>query len=192
VGVSDNQKESEMNATALQSVVGVDISKNVFELAVADGHWRVIEWARLTRSQFERWFAHRAVDLVVMEACGSAHHWARWLSTLSIEVRLLPARYVRAYVKRNKTDAADAAALLEAARASDIVPVRIKSVEQQALQALASHPLAVDGYAYVAHQCAAWILSRVRYRDRRRQPHGPRTNRPCAGRSALSSADATT
>jgi transposase len=71
-----------------------------------------------------------------MEACGSAHHFARWLNGLGIEVLLLPARYVRAYVKRNKTDAADAAALLEAARASDISPVRVKSVEQQALQGL--------------------------------------------------------
>jgi transposase len=96
----------------------------------------VIERARLTRNQFERWFANRDVGLVVMEACGSAHHWGRWLTGLGIEVRLLPARYVRAYVKRNKTDAADAAALLEAARACDIVPVRIKSIEQQALQSL--------------------------------------------------------
>ena len=60
-----------------------------------------------------------------------------WRSdSLGIEVRLLPAQYVRAYVKRNKTDAADAAALLEAARASDIRPVRVKSVEQQALQGM--------------------------------------------------------
>jgi transposase len=125
-----------MNATATAPVVGVDLSKNVFELAVADSEWRVIERARLSRSQFERWFANRAVGLVVMEACGSAHHWGRWLAGIGIEVKLLPARYVRAYVKRNKTDAADAAALLEAARASDIVPVRVKSVEQQALQAL--------------------------------------------------------
>ena len=125
-----------MNATAAAPVVGVDRSKNVFELAVADGEWRVIERARLSRSQFERWFANRAVGLVVMEACGSAHHWGRWLAGIGIAVKLLPARYVRAYVKRNKTDAADAAALLEAARASDIVPVRGTSVEQQALQAL--------------------------------------------------------
>jgi len=125
-----------MNATALSPMVGVDLSKNVFELAVADDAWRVIERARLTRSQFERWFVNRSVRMVIMEACGSAHHWGRWLTALGIEVRLLPARYVRAYVKRNKTDAADAAALLEAARASDIVPVRIKSVEQQALQSL--------------------------------------------------------
>src|SRR5512134_208886 len=71
-----------------------------------------------------------------MEACGSAHHWARWFSGLGIEVRLLPAPYVRAYVKRNKTDAADAEALLEAARCADIVPVRVKSLDEQALQAL--------------------------------------------------------
>jgi transposase len=121
-----------MNATT----VAVDLAKKVFELAVADGNWRVIERARLTRSQFERWFANRKVDLVVMEACGSAHHWGRWLRERGIAVRLLPAQYVRAYVKRNKTDAADALALLEAARASDIKPVAVKSIEQQALQAL--------------------------------------------------------
>jgi len=91
---------------------------------------------RLTRAQFERFFLNREVSLVVMEACGSAHHWARWLNRLGIEVRLLHARYVRAYVRRNKTDAADAAALLQAARDSELKPVRVKSVEQQALQAL--------------------------------------------------------
>jgi transposase len=125
-----------MNATAALPVVGVDLAKTVFQLAIADENWRVVERQRLTRTQFERWFANRAVGLVVMEACGSAHHWARWLTALGIEVRLLPAPYVRAYVKRNKTDAADACALLEAARCADIVPVRVKSVEQQAVQAL--------------------------------------------------------
>ena len=125
-----------MNATAAFPVVGVDLSKNVFELAIADREWRIVERARLTRSQFERWFANRAVGLVVMESCGSAHHWGRWLTGMGIEVRLLPAQYVRAYVKRNKTDAADAAALVQALRDADIRPVRIKSVEQQALQAL--------------------------------------------------------
>ena len=125
-----------MNATAALPVVAVDLGNVVFQLAVADGAWRVTEEHRLTRTQFERWFQNRAVGLVVMEACGSAHHWGRWLNALGIEVRLLPALYVRAYVKRNKTDAADACALLEAARCADIVPVRVKSIEQQALQAL--------------------------------------------------------
>ena len=64
---------------------------------------------------------------MVMEACGSAHHWARWLDRLGIEVLLLPPAYVRAYVRRNKTDAADAAALLQAARDSDIKPVRVQA-----------------------------------------------------------------
>jgi transposase len=121
-----------MNATT----VAVDLAKSVFQLAVADAHWKVIESHRLTRSQFERWFLNREVGLVIMEACGSAHHFARYLMGLGIEVKLLPAKYVRAYVKRNKTDAADAVALLEAARASDIQPVKVKSIEQQALQGL--------------------------------------------------------
>ncbi|MEW5881284.1 MAG: IS110 family transposase [Pseudomonadota bacterium] len=116
--------------------MGIDLAKNVFEVAVADRDWRVVERARLSRAQFERWFANRVVGQVVMEACGSAHHWGRWFEAQGIAPTLLPARYVRADVKRNKTDAADAAALLEASRASDIVPVRVKSVEQQALQAL--------------------------------------------------------
>jgi transposase len=121
-----------MNATT----VAVDLAKNVFELAVASPEWRVLERARLTRSQFVRWFDNRDVSVVVMEACGSAHHWARWLAARGVAVKLLPPRYVRPYVKRNKTDAADAAALLEAARCADIHPVRVKSIEQQALQAL--------------------------------------------------------
>jgi len=118
------------------TTVAVDLAKSVFQLAVADDNWKVVEQHRLTRAQFERWFQNRDVRLVIMEACGSAHHWARWLAGLGIEVRLLPAAYVRAYVKRNKTDAADACALLEAARCADIEPVRVKSVEQQALQGL--------------------------------------------------------
>jgi transposase len=127
-----NQEESEMNATT----VAVDLAKNAFQLAYADANWKVISTSRLTRSQFQRCFHNSSVSLVIMEACGCAHYWARQMQTLGIEVRLLPARYIRAYVKRNKTDAADAAALLEAARCADIQPVRIKSVEQQALQSL--------------------------------------------------------
>jgi transposase len=118
------------------NTVAVDLAKRVFQVAVADGQWRVIERHRLTRGQFERFFVNRTVGVVVMEACGSAHYWARRIAALGIEVNLLPARYIRAYVKRNKTDAADADAMLEAARCADIVPVKIKSIEQQALQAL--------------------------------------------------------
>lgn len=133
-----------MNATAriqkIQScsgvVVGVDIAESVFQLCEADTNWRRRGSHRLSRAQFERWFDNRDIALVIMEACGMAHHWARWLMQRGIDVELLPPHYVRAYIKRNKTDAADAAALLEAARCADIQPVRIKTVEQQALQAL--------------------------------------------------------
>ena len=114
------------------TTVAVDLAKNVFQLAVADQHWKIVERHRLTRGQFERWFANRSVGRVVMEACGSAHHWARWLSGLGIEVRLLPAPYVRAYVKRNKTDAHDAAAICEAVARPTMRFVPIKTTEQQA------------------------------------------------------------
>jgi transposase len=118
------------------TTVGVDLAKSQFELAVAEGEYRIRRRARLTRSQFARFFGNQAPSVVVMEACGSAHHWARALQAQGHEVQLLPAQYVRAYVKRNKTDAADAGALVEAARCAGIRPVPVKSVEQQALQQL--------------------------------------------------------
>jgi len=118
------------------AIVGVDLGKTVFQLCIADSQWRAVDTKRLSRSQFERFFANRSIALVVMEACATAHHWARWLQGLGIKVQLIPAQYVRAYVRRNKTDAADAAALLEAARCAEIRPVRVKSIEQQALQTL--------------------------------------------------------
>lgn len=65
----NSEGESKMHATT----VAVDLAKNVFQLAIADASWKVIESHRLTRTQFERWFAKRDVGLVIMEACGSAH-----------------------------------------------------------------------------------------------------------------------
>lgn len=118
------------------TTVGVDLAKHRFELAVADGEYGIRRRARLSRSQFARFFGNHAPSVVVMEACGSAHHWARTLQAQGHQVRLLPAQYVRAYVKRNKTDAADAGALIEAARCAEIRPVPVKSIEQQAIQQL--------------------------------------------------------
>jgi transposase len=118
------------------TTIAVDLAKTVFQLAEADDDWQIVRTHRLTRPQFERFFANRQVKLVIMEACGSAHYWARWLASLGLAVRLLPPRHVRRYVLGNKTDAADCAALLEAARNPNIRAVRVKGVEQQALQAL--------------------------------------------------------
>jgi transposase len=121
-----------MNATT----VGVDLAKNVFEIALADERGHIVERQRLTRARFDRFFVNRPACRIVMEACGSAHHHARRLSSQGHDVVLLPAQYARVYVRRNKTDAADAAALVEASRCPDIHPVPIKSVDQQALQQL--------------------------------------------------------
>jgi len=121
-----------MNATT----VAVDLAKNVFELAVADAEWRIVERHRLNRARFARFFVHRPPCQVVMEACGSAHHWARRIRAEGHTVRLLPAHYVKPYVGRSKTDRADAAALIEAARSPRIRVVPIKTIEQQQLQSL--------------------------------------------------------
>jgi transposase len=116
--------------------VGVDLAKNRFELAVADEQFRVGRRERLSRARFSQFFGNHPPSLIVMEACGSAHYWARTFQAQGHEVRLLPAQYVRAYVRRNKTDAADAAALIEASRCTEIRPVPIKSIDQQVLQQL--------------------------------------------------------
>jgi transposase len=96
------------------TTVGIDLAKNVFEIALADERGHIVERQRLTRARFDRFFVNRSACRIVMEACGSAHHHARRLSSQGHDVVLLPAQYARAYVRRNKTDAADAAALIDA------------------------------------------------------------------------------
>ena len=121
---------------ATSMTIAVDLAKTVFEIAVSDGNGKIIERQRLSRSRFQRFFQNRDVATVVMEACGTAHYWGRELTRLGFSVRLLPAQYVRPYRRRNKTDRADAAALLEAARCGEILEVPIKTEEQQAVQGL--------------------------------------------------------
>jgi transposase len=118
------------------STVAVDLAKNVFELAVSDGEGKIGERLRLSRPRFASFFVHRAPCRVLMEACGTAHYWARRISAQGHVVQLLPAQYVRQYVRRNKTDRADAAALIEAARCAEIQAVPVKSLEQQQVMAL--------------------------------------------------------
>lgn len=131
-----------MNATTvrpgreLAATVAIDLAKEVFELAFADGNGRIIERKRLGRGPFQRCLINRPPLRVVMEACGSAHYWARRLARLGHSVVLLPAHHVRPYVRGNKSDRTDAAGLLEAARCQDIHPVPAKSPEQQGIQAL--------------------------------------------------------
>jgi transposase len=123
-----------MKSTAAITTIAIDLAKEVFQLALADASWHVVRSLRLKRAEFLAFWANQAVVHVVMEACGSAHHFGRWLSAMGHRVTLLPAQYVRPYVRRNKTDKADCAALLEALRASDIKPVPIKTEYQQMIQ----------------------------------------------------------
>jgi transposase len=118
------------------TTVAVDLAKEVFELAFADADHQIVQRQRLSRRAFGRGLENHAPVRVVMEACGSAHFWARRFVRLGHTVRLLPPRDVRPYVRRNKTDRADAAGLLEADRCSQIDAVPIKSPEQQGVQAL--------------------------------------------------------
>ena len=116
--------------------ISVDLATRVFELAVANERFRIIERHRLSRGQFLNFFAQRERCEVVMEACGTAHYWARELQKLGFTVRLLPAQYVAPYRRRNKTDRADAEAILQASRDAEILSVPIKTEEQQAVQGL--------------------------------------------------------
>jgi len=118
------------------TTVAIDLAKDVFELGFADDQNRIVERRRLGRSAFARSLRDRVPLCVIMEACGSAHAWARTFERQGHRVRLLPAHDVRPYVRRNKTDRADVGGLLEAARCPDIHAVPVKSPQQQGVQAL--------------------------------------------------------
>ena len=116
--------------------IGLDIAKNVFQVHGEDAAGRVVVSRRLGRANVERFFAALPPALVGMEACGSSHHWARVLTALGHDVRLMPAAYVKPYVKRNKTDRRDAEAICEAVRRPTMRFVAVKSVEQQCARAV--------------------------------------------------------
>jgi transposase len=115
------------------TTIGVDLAKNVFQLAIVSQGAGTVRRERLSRARFLPFFSTLSACHVVMEACGSAHHFGRRLQAQGHRVSLLPAQYTRAYVRRNKTDAADAAALVEAARCPQMQTVPLKSLSQQAL-----------------------------------------------------------
>jgi len=113
------------------TTIGLDIAKNVFQIHGIDAAEKVVVRKQLRRGQVMKFFAALSPCLVGMEACATAHYWARELTKLGHEVRLMPARDVKAYVKRNKNDAADAAAICEAVRRPTMRFVGVKSAEQQ-------------------------------------------------------------
>jgi len=118
------------------TTVAVDLAKNVFEVVSANRDGRIVARQRLNRARFLAFLGTRPPTRFVMEACATAHHWGRVAQGHGHEVVLLPAAYVRPYVRRNKTDRTDAEALLEALRSGQLPAVPVKRVEQQALVAL--------------------------------------------------------
>ena len=119
-----------------RTTIAVDLAKAVFEVAISQKPGRVSQRHRLSRNQFARFLTQQPPATVLMEACGTAHHWGRQASSLGHQVVLLPPHAVRPYVPRNKTDRADAKGLLEASRNEKIRPVPLKSIAQQVLASL--------------------------------------------------------
>jgi transposase len=115
----------------LVTTIGLDIAKNVFQVHGIDAAEKVEVRKQLRRSQVLAFFKALPPCLIGMEACATAHYWARELTELGHTVRLMPARDVKAYVKRNKNDAADAEAICEAVRRPTMRFVQVKSAEQQ-------------------------------------------------------------
>ncbi len=116
--------------------IGLDLAKSVFQVHGVDAAGHTVLRRRLARGELVAFFAKLPACLVGMEACSSAHHWARELVQLGHTVRLIPPQYVKPYVKRNKTDAADAEAICEAVGRPNMRFVPIKTREQQAVLAL--------------------------------------------------------
>ena len=115
------------------STVGLDLGKSVFQVHGVDAHGKIVVTKRLRRAAVLHFFANLPSCLVGMEACATAHHWARAIGRLGHEVRLMPAQYVKPYVKRSKTDRADAAAISEAVQRPSMRFVAVKTEEQQGM-----------------------------------------------------------
>jgi len=128
--ISD-QEETDMDTTT----IAVDLAKNVFEIAIAEPNGAVRR-RRLSRMQFARFLREAPPAQVVMEACATAHHWGRTAQACGHRVTLLPPRYVRPFVRRQKTDQTDTLGLLDAQRSPKLQPVAVKTIAQQELLAL--------------------------------------------------------
>jgi transposase len=118
------------------TTIAVDLAKSVFQVAVSHRAGRVDVEKRLTRERLLSYLAQQPPATILLEACGSAHYWARQIEPHGHVVRLLPAHDVHRYVRRNKTDRTDTKALLEAGRNDEIHPVPVKTVDQQAIASL--------------------------------------------------------
>jgi len=113
-------------------MIGVDLAKNVFQIHGASMSGQVLFRKKLTRQRFRKFMADQKPCVVVMEACGSSHYWAREMMRLGHEAKLIAPRYVTPFIKRHKNDAADAEAIVEAAQRPGMRFVEAKTEAQQA------------------------------------------------------------
>ena len=144
------------------TTIGLDIAKNVFQVHGIDAAEKVVVRKQLRRRQVLEFFKALPACLVGMEACATAHYWARELTKLGHRVRLMPAKDVKAYVKRNKNDAADAEAICEAVRRPTVRFVQIKSTEQQG-RLMLHRARSFDAATDPGNQCHAGAFGRARH-----------------------------
>jgi transposase len=130
-------------------MIGVDLAKNVFQLHGTLRTGEVQFRKKLTRQQFAMFMAQQAPCLVIFEACGGAHYWSREMESLGHKVKLIAPQYVRPFVKRQKNDAADAEAIVIAARQAEMRFVEPKTIDQQ------SHAAVFRGRERLVHQRTA-------------------------------------
>ena len=117
----------------ITTTIGLDLAKSLFQVHSSDSEGCKTGSRQLKRKDVHAFFAKQPPCLIGIEACGTAHYWARELIGLGHTVKMMPAKYVKAYLKRGKTDAADAEAICEAVTRPRIKEVPVKSVEQQCL-----------------------------------------------------------
>ena len=133
--VVEDHQEREPSMSEI-TTIGLDLAKHVFQVHGIDAQGTTVLRKRLRRGQVLAFFSRIPRCVVGLEACATAHYWARELGALGHEVRLMPAQYVKAYIKRNKHDAADAEAICEAVGRPTMRFVPVKTADQQATQLL--------------------------------------------------------
>src|ERR1700722_460217 len=138
------------------STIGLDIAKSVFQIHGVDRDGEVAIRKRVSRAKLLEFFAGLPPCVIGIEACPTAHHWSRKLQALGHTVRLMPPSYVKAYLKRSKNDANDAAAICEAVTRPSMRFVPIKSEQQQS--GLMLHR-SVNGRCYPMRSAGIWLSS---------------------------------
>ena len=128
------------NAAQRIKIIGIDLAKNSFQIHAIDKNGLKITNKKMTRNKVKSYMINLPNCLVAMEACASAHYWARLFRSYGHEVKLIAPQFVKPFVKSNKNDAVDAEAICEAVQRPNMRFVAIKEVTQQDIQSLHINP----------------------------------------------------